>query len=245
MEDSVLIRERYKVVRTVWQQRDYAAVEAVDIQDRETPMCLLNLYEGALLHRYGLIYSELDPKCCAGFRGAFLDKGTLVAAFDTAEGEPIDQLFFKGDKWGWQDRLRCAQELLHGALLLCDLPAEIACAALLSANVLLKPEDGKVVNRFLVCPMGEMNGQELVLLAQDQVHKILLPGLAVPDAQMTLLRRMDEIDFPTMAPLYSLWREILPQLQKEYESFEKMNFVQKGLTMLKRFFQRGKGGRKR
>ena len=56
---SLLIRERYKVVRVVELQPDYALLEAVDIADRETPSCLLNLYEGAFLHQYARICSGI------------------------------------------------------------------------------------------------------------------------------------------------------------------------------------------
>ena len=50
--DALLVRERYKVVRVIDSREDYAFAEAVDILDRETGSCLLNLYEGPLLRRY-------------------------------------------------------------------------------------------------------------------------------------------------------------------------------------------------
>ena len=63
--ESILIRERYKVVRVLCAFEEYACVEAVDIQERETPVCLINLYEGELFYRYGKIYAsmkEVTPK---------------------------------------------------------------------------------------------------------------------------------------------------------------------------------------
>ena len=77
---SLLIRERYKVVRVIALQPDYALLEAVDISDRETPSCLLNLYEGQLLHRYARVMTGIKKEDCPGFRGMFLEKGALVAA---------------------------------------------------------------------------------------------------------------------------------------------------------------------
>ena len=50
--ESLLIRERYKVVRVISLRRGYALLEAVDISERETPSRLLNLYEGEHLRRY-------------------------------------------------------------------------------------------------------------------------------------------------------------------------------------------------
>ena len=93
---SLLIRERYKVVRVITLRRGYALLEAVDISDRETPSCLLNLYEGEHLRRYAKICSEIRKEDCPAFRGMFLEHGTLVTVFDRSEGESIDWFFYRG-----------------------------------------------------------------------------------------------------------------------------------------------------
>ena len=45
--ETVLIRERYKVVQVLEAGGDYAFAETVDITDREMPVRLLNIYESA------------------------------------------------------------------------------------------------------------------------------------------------------------------------------------------------------
>ena len=40
--DGILIRERYKVVQVLWRAENYAAVEVVDIQERENPSLLVS-----------------------------------------------------------------------------------------------------------------------------------------------------------------------------------------------------------
>ena len=95
--ETMLICERYKVVRVIARRSDYALLEAVDISDRETPTCLLNLYEGELLRKYARICSGIRKEDCPAFRGMFLERGTLVAVFDYSTGEPIDNLFCRGD----------------------------------------------------------------------------------------------------------------------------------------------------
>ena len=87
--DTVLIRERYKVVQVLWSEPDYALVEAVDIQERETPSRLINLYEGRLLHRYGRICADIRPEECPAFRGMFLCWDTLAVVFDSCGGASI------------------------------------------------------------------------------------------------------------------------------------------------------------
>lgn len=96
--NTVLIRERYKVVRVLYSEPDYAFVEAVDIQERETPTRQINLYEGELLHRYGRLCAGIDPADCPAFQGMFLCGDTLAAVFEDCEGKTIDQVFYKGDQ---------------------------------------------------------------------------------------------------------------------------------------------------
>ena len=177
--DTVLIRERYKVVQVLWSEPDYALVEAVDIQERETPSRLINLYEGRLLHRYGRICADIRPEECPAFRGMFLCGDTLAVVFDSCGGAEIDQVFYKGDQWCWQDRLDYAELVLHQALQLANLPMEVACAAMLSENVRIDTTQRQVQLRYMLRPLPEMNPRELALLAGDQVKKIL-PADAPP-----------------------------------------------------------------
>ena len=234
--ETILIRERYKIVRILYQKQDYMLAEAVDIQDRETPVCLINLYAGALLHRYGRIYAGLQDGQCAAFQRVFLERDTLAAVFSDARGIPIDQMFFKGDGWRWPERLEYAELLLHAALLLEELPPEIGCAALWSENVLFPAYRRAVELRFAIPPMGEMNRRELALLAGDHLRKMLPGGLKAPDEEIALLKKLQSC--PSMISLYSAWREARGKIQTGYEEWEKKNWFKKGLTLLKRAVKR-------
>ena len=234
--ETILIRERYKIVRILYQKQDYMLAEAVDIQDRETPVCLINLYAGSLLHRYGRIYAGLQNGQCAAFQRVFLESDTLAAVFSDARGIPIDQMFFKGDRWRWPERLEYAELLLHAALLLEELPPEIGCAALCSENVLFPAYRRAVELRFAVPPMGEMNRRELALLAGDHLRKMLPGGLKAPDEEIALLKKLQSC--PSMISLYSAWREARGKIQTGYEEWEKKNWFKKGLTLLKRAVKR-------
>ena len=89
--EAVLIRERYKIVRVLHAAEDFACVEAVDIQDRETPVYLINLYEGEFFHRYGKIYASMKQEDCPALRRLFLDGQTIAAVFEEKQGVNIDQ----------------------------------------------------------------------------------------------------------------------------------------------------------
>ena len=142
--ETILIRERYKVVRVLCAFEEYACVEAVDIQDRETPVCLLNLYEGAQFLRYGKIYASVKQEECPALRRLFLEGETLVAVFDSSPGVNMDDLFYRGDRREWRERLDYAGALLHAALTLYNLPPELSCAAMLMENLFFAPGEAKV-----------------------------------------------------------------------------------------------------
>lgn len=236
---SLLIRGRYKVVRVVAVQSGYALLEAVDISDRETPSCLLNLYEGELLHRYARVYSALRAEDCPAFRGMFLERGTMVTVFTLSRGESIDCLFYRGDAWSWQERLEYAQLFLHKALSLANLPPELSCAALLSDNVLFDPKEGRCDLRWMVRPMEEMNPRETALLACDQVRKILPRTLQAGEEERRFLKELEDGAFHNVVALYGRWREAEPGIRAEREEFARKSFIRRALILLGRAIRRG------
>lgn len=242
--DGILIRERYKVVQVLERAGDYAAVQAVDIQDRETPSRLINLYGGALLHQYGAVYAGVED--CPELKGLLLEEGTLAAVFSVGRGTPIDRLFYRGDRWSWAERLAVAQQVMHRALTLANLPPEISCSAFCGDNLLLDPEEGRVELCFRVRPMGELPPRELTLLAADQVKKILPRRWSSCDRQLALLDRLDRGDFLSIVPMYAWWREELAGMEEEFAALARRNPVSRFAFLLwknlKRCFKRkGKG----
>ena len=236
--DSLLIHERYKVVRALRVQPDYALLEAVDIADRETPSRLLNLYEGEQLHRYARICTDIRKEECPAFREMFLENGTLVVVFDGGAGTRINELFYRGDAWEFRQRLFFAGLVLHHALGFTNLPPEIGCAAMLSENLLIDLTNEKVRSRFMLVPMKEMNARELVLLASDQVKKILPRTLAAGEKECAFLDALDCGTFCTMVQLYAYWREMEGAIREEREEFESKMVIRRGLIMLGRAIRR-------
>lgn len=238
--EAIVIRDRYKVVQVLRVQEGYAAVRAVDIQDRETPRRLINLYEGPLLHQYGPLYMKLDRRECPAFRDFFLENGTLAAVFDDCSGTSIDRVFYRGDRWDWRTRMEMAETVLHRAMTLTNLPPEIGCAALLSENLYPDPKDRKLSVRFLAAPWEGMNSRELALLAGDQVKKILPRRWSTQPAQARFLDSLDRGERRTAAALYAWWRETRGAMEEENTRWEGLNVVQKCLDFLKRWFVRRK-----
>lgn len=236
--EALLIRERYKVVRVIARQQDYALLEAVDIADRETPSCLLNLYEGELLHRYARICSGIRKEDCPAFRGIFLEQGTLIAAFDRSTGEPIDNLFRRGDSWSIEDRMIYTEKLLHTALSLANLPPEISCAALVSENVLIDTKEHRVSIRWMMQPMKDVNQREAALLAADQVKKILPKTLRAGKEEQRFLDDIGSGELRSVVSLYGRWREAEQAIREEREAFDRKGPVRRGLIMLGHLFRR-------
>ena len=236
--ESMLIRERYKVARVLWARRDYALVEAADIQERETPIRLLNLYEGEFLHRYGRICSAIRKEDCPAFHGMFLENNTLAVVFDECKGVRIDDVFFHGDKWSWRERLDYAELVLHHALSLSTLPPEVACAAMLSENLLFDTERKTLVSRYMILPMEPLNGRELALLSGDQILKILPRRLSCGKCERAFQDSLERGEYPSIVPLYSAWRKARNEITKEREAFESSNLLIRGFSMLKRVILR-------
>lgn len=241
--DTMLVRERYKVVQVLDVRENYAFAEAVDILDREKNSCLLNIYEGPLLRAYLPCFDRLDA--CPDFQGVFLEGESLAAVFRYRAGPSIDQVFYRGDRHPWRERLAYAQELLHQVLNMADLPAQVSCAALLSENVLVDERNREIHLRFQVAPMEEMNGRELVYLACDQLRKILLPHFSAPREQLEFLDLLEEGGCTTAVQLYSLWRERQPVIQEAYEKLEKRNFFRRWCALLWGHFRHWAARRKR
>lgn len=227
---TLLVRERYKIVRVLDSREDYVFAEAVDIADREYRSCLLNIYEGALLRTYLPCFDRM--RGCPALLHMFLEGESLVAVFDTCDGKPIDHVFFRGDNHDWRTRLDYAGKLLHAALNMADLPAEVSCAAMLSENVLIDENDREIHLRFRVPPLMGMNPRELVYLTEDQLGKILLPRFNSPVAQLDFLDELARGSLMSVIQLYSLWREWRGRIEEAYTDLEKMNFLRRWITLV-------------
>ena len=229
---TILIRERYKVVRVLRAFEGYACVEAVDIQDRETPVCLINLYEGEQFHRYGKIYASMKPEDCPALRRLFLDGETVAAVFENSGGVNIDDLFYHGDRRSWQERLAYADALLHAALTLYNLPPELSCAAMLTENLFFVPGEARTRFRYMAPPMEGMNARELTLLTGDQLKKILGDRPESPDVERNFIGQLDSGDFLTVVKLYAAWRDVRGRIREEYEEWESKPLIGRWLAVL-------------
>ena len=227
---TMLVRERYKVVRVTDCQENYAFAEAVDILEREMHGCLLNLYEGPLLRRYLPCFDLL--KSCGAFEGMFLDGECLVGVFRECGGTPIDEVFFLGDRHSWQDRLYYAGQFLEQVLNLADLPPDVACALLLSDNVRVDQLNRKIALRFHTIPMEDMNAREVVFLACDQLCKILHARSTSPRKELEFLDELNRGGMTGVVQLYGLWRAREEELRDAYETLEKKNFVRRWCSLL-------------
>ena len=240
--ETVMVRGRYKIVRVLEAGDDYAFAEAVDITERETPVRLLNIYEGAWLSIYARIFSEI--KDCPAFCEAFLAEESLAAVFRPCGGVPIDRVFYRGAEWSWRDRLAFAEQLLHQALLLADLPPAVGCAALLSDNVRVDAGEKRIALRFRIRPMEEMNARELALLASDHARKILAPRFRQGDAERAFCRRLERGEFLSIVPLYAGWHRAVEEITAEYEALDQKNAFKRWFAFLwkniKRSFRRNR-----
>lgn len=228
--DTMLVRERYKVVRVPDVRENYAFAEAVDILDREKRGCILNFYEGPLLRTYLDCFDKMAP--CPAFQGMFLEGESLVTVFQDCGGLPIDRVFYRGDRHTWQSRLDYAEQLFHQALNMADLPPAVSCAVFLSENLLVDEKSGELSPRYHVIPLEGMNPRELVYLTGDHAHKILLSRFASPRAELEFLDELERGTCTNVVQLYSLWRTRSQEIRAAYEALEKQNFFRRWCALL-------------
>ena len=240
--ETVMVRGRYKIVRVLEAGNDYAFAEAVDITERETPVRLLNIYEGTWLPIYARIFSEIRD--CPAFCEAFLAEESLAAVFQPCSGVPIDRVFYRGADWPWRDRLEFTEQLLHQALAMANLPPAVSCAALLADNVRVDVDEKRISLRFRIRPMEDMNARELALLASDHARKILAPRFRQGDAEYAFCHRLERGEFLSIVPLYAGWHRAMEEIRAEYEALDRKNAFKRWFTFLwknvKRFFRKNR-----
>lgn len=227
--ETVLIRERYKVVRMLESVPGYSFLEAVDILDREKRSCLLNVYEGELRAAYMPYFDRLGS--CPSFVEAFMDGGRLALVFADCGGQTIDRVFFRGASIPWQTRLTYADLLFREALALADLPPAVSCAAMLSENIFVDTTVERVRLRFKAAPMGEMNPRELALLTGDQMKKILLRRFTSPKAELEFLDLLDRGEAASVVQLYGQWKSCREDIRAGYEAQEAKGWFRRFLSM--------------
>lgn len=230
--EPYLIRGEYKVVQVLYAEPDYAALCAVDIQDREKPQVLLNVYEGGWLRRYVRLYDKL--RGCTALRRVFIEKGSLVAVFPYEQGESIDAVFQRGVPLEWELRLAAANDLLTQTLRMADYPPELVCPILFSEQVRVFRQERRLALRWLVRPVkGTLNQREILLLLNDQLKKLLLHRWGSPLAEREFMRELASGRLSSMVEVYSCWKEAYPRIRKEYEKLDSMLAVTRFLRLLR------------
>ena len=228
--EALLIRERYKVISVLYAEQDYAALQAVDIQDREKTTCLLNVYEGDLLKPYLRCFYEL--RNCSDYQEMFVWENHLVTVFSYREGMTIDQVFYRGAPLDWQLRLAVAQTLFHQALATWDYPPEISCAALLSENIQILQDEQLMAVNYAVRPLGELDRRELLLLLADQVKKVLIERWDSPLEERQFVRELCRGAETSAVAVYGKWAAAEPVIREAYEKIEQKPTLSRGLYLV-------------
>lgn len=228
--ETLLIKERYKVIHVLYAEEDYAALQAVDIQSREKIAYLLNVYEGDLLKPYLRAFHEL--RNCGAYRELFLWENSLVTVFDFRGGTDIDQVFFRGAKLDWEMRLETAQRLFHEALAMSDFPPQISCGAFLTENIQVIQEEGRIVMNYAIHPLPEMNRRELVFLLTDQIRKVLLLRWDSPRSERRFVRTLSRGEETSPVVVYRQWTLAQPEIRAEYENIQKKAALSRWLYLL-------------
>ena len=223
---GTLILGQYKVIRVLKLRNDYAAVQAVDILDRQQSMRLLNIYEGAAARRYAQVF--LDIGFCPEFLGTRLDGESLIAVFQWKDAPLIDSVFFADSGQDWRVRLDYAELLFRLVLRVWDQPAELGCAAMRSSNLCVLGMDEKFWVNYCIEPTEEkISKREIICLAGDQAKKILLQSWNTEPEQRRFLLELTGGRWKDAVKLNSAWNVARGQIEAAYEKREARLFIRR------------------
>ena len=216
---GTLILGQYKVIRVLKLRDDYAAVQAVDILDRQQSIRLLNIYEGASARRYAQVF--LHIRHCPEFLGTRLDGQSLIAVFQWRDAPQIDSVFYADSGQSWQVRLDYAELLFRMVLRLWDQPVELGCAAMRSGNLCVLGLDEKLWVNYCIEPTDEkLTQREIICLAGDQAKKILLQSWNTEPEQRRFVLELTGGRWKDAIQLNSAWNAARAQIEEAYTKRE-------------------------
>lgn len=227
---ATLIREQYKIIRTVESGDGYAVREAVDIQARERGTYLLNSYRGVWRKPYLALFDRLTA--CEAYREMFLEDEELVLVFDCADGLPLGRYCQGLPRSDWARRRQWMEQLMEQVLRLSSLPPEVVCGVLQEDNVCVHPEEQRIVLRYVLRPVAAAAEREAVCLAAAQMKRVLAPHWGAPPAHLAYVDQLENQLPETLVQLYSQWRSQLPLLEADYERLTKKNCIQRWIWLL-------------
>lgn len=220
-----IVKSKYRVVRVLTAQRDYAALEAVNIEERNNTEVLLNVYEGESKKRYIRLFSAFTG--CRDFVECFISDESFVAAFKLTEGDEIDEVFNLDSKFSPEDRIYYADRLLGELLRISDLPYDISCSVMLSENILFDLGSRDVRFRWRIEPLPEANERELNCLVGDQLDKIFPRRVCSADSERRFIDTLKSGKFTSFSALYSYWLEEKTRIEDEYRMIGQKNAIAK------------------
>lgn len=226
----IIVKSRYKVTRVVYAETGYAALEAVNIEERGNPEVLLNVYEGEARKRFIRWFDSYSR--CADFIECFISGESFVVAFRLNSGEAIDEVFYLDSKHTPEERILYADRLLTELIKIADIPYDISCPAMLSDNILLNLKDHAVSFRWQLRPLAETNERELICLTTDQLEKILIKRISAADSERDFMDELNSGKIVNMSALYSLWLDKKPVIEEEYKLINGKNFFSRWIYLL-------------
>lgn len=227
---ATLIREQYKIIRTVESGADYAIREAVDIQARERGAYLLNGYRGVWRKPYLALFDRLNA--CEAYREMFLEGEELLLVFDCADGLPLGTYCHGLPRSDWARRRQWMEQLMEQVLRISPLPPEVVCGVLQEDNVCVRPEEQRIVLRYALRPVAAATEREAVRLAAEHMKTVLASHWGAPPAHLAWLDELETQRPETLVQLYSHWRSRLPLLEADYDRLTKKNWMQRWIWLL-------------
>jgi len=220
---QTLVREgKYKVIEYLSSDESYISAVAVDIEDNEHRLVLINTYLDPLdIRRFVPLFYDASRSGYDGFVEYYTEFSRVNVVFRYHSGKKLKQVFHKGSTIDRKKRLEMEEELLHEAVLMSAMPQELLCAVLRAENAVVNLDSGRLKFNMVARPENIERTEWLTDQLGEMSEMILKRRFTTPARELDFLDRLRTGGFESVAAVYSAWREIRPALEDDYEKQEK------------------------
>ena len=242
---QTLVREgKYKVIEYLSTDKDYISAVAVDIEDNEHRLVLINSYLNPQdIRNFVPLFYDASRSGYEDFVECFTEYSRVNVVFRYHSGKKLEQVFHKSSAIEKQKRLQIEESMLHEAVLMAALPQALQCAVLRAENAVVSLDSGRLKFNMAAKPENIERSEWLIDQLGDMSALILKRRFLSPAQELDFLDRLRSGGFESVTAVYSAWRDVRPAIEEAYEKMEKAGEVAAFLGAIRTHWSRGKRAR--
>ncbi len=228
-----LIQERYKIEYKLKESRDYEAYRAVDIEDREKKVYILNVYSGENVKKYVKLFHDL--KNCPEYKGEFVIGSKLAAVFEYKTGEELNNIFKKKAMLSQDYRFKSVEQILNIGLIAESFPELLKKSMVEYRNFQVKQTSERIDMNFMIDPNSYSDDYLDVLT--DAIRRMLPKSFSEPIEERRFFLSLKRKPVKDGIELYSRWKKAFPAIRKEYDQQISLGIIERVFSLIAKNFK--------